>query len=152
MKEEEKEAEMLDSMMKIGAYRVEQFENKLQADPNAYGFYIRGELAETSAYSRDAKAQLYAGLMLIHAKMQMSHLAGIYVDVDVIENLQRPAYVQMKADLAAGKFRQILVLDEKALLGHPAAEADLHHLYLMVGGFDLLVCREGECVTYPLFA
>ncbi len=143
---------MLDSMMKIGAYRVEHFENNNQVDLNAFGFYIRGELVDASAYSRDAKAQLYAGLMLIHSKMQMSHLSGIYVDVDVIENLQRPAYVQMKSDLVAGLFKRVLLLDERALLGNHEAEADLHQVYLAVGGFELLVCRDGECVAYPLFA
>lgn len=143
---------MLDSMMKIGAYRIEHFENISQVDAMAFGFYIRGELKDASAYSRDAKAQLYAGLMMIHTKAQMSHLRGIYVDVDSIENLQRPAYLQMKEDLLAGLFRRILVLDEDALLGSTAAIMDLHGVYLSIGGFELLVCRDGECVPYPIFA
>lgn len=142
---------MLDSMMKIGAYRVEHFDVFNQSDPQAFGFYVCGELTATHAYSRDAKAQLYAGLMLIHSKAQMAHLRGIYVDVDSVENLQRPAYVQMKRDLLAGLFKRILVLDEAALLGSSEARADLYQVYLAVGGLELLVCRDGECVPYPVF-
>ncbi len=142
---------MLDSLMKIGAYRVEHFENIDRIDPEAFGFYIRGELKGASAYSRDAKTQLYAGLMMIHSKVQMAHLRGIYVDVDSIENLQRPAYLQMKEDLIAGLFRRILVLDEAALLGSADAQVDLYQVYIAIGGFELLVCRDGECVPYPVF-
>jgi len=147
----EKEADMLDSLMKIGAYRVEHFENINQVDVEAFGFYIRGELQEDAAYSWDAKAQLYAGLMMIHSKALMGHLRGIYVDVDSIENLQRPAYLQMKADLLAGLFKRILVLDEAALSGSEAAKADLLKVYIAIGGFTLLVCRNGECEPCPFF-
>jgi hypothetical protein len=142
---------MLDTLMKIGAYRVEHFESEFQADPFAFGFYIRGEVTTTDAYSRDAKTQLYAGLMLIHSKLQMKHLRGIYLDMDYLENLQRPAYVQLKADLINGLFKRVFVLDESALLGTLEAEKDLHKIYLTVGGFELLVCREGECIPLPLF-
>ncbi|HNR03157.1 MAG TPA: hypothetical protein PKK59_11540 [Anaerolineaceae bacterium] len=142
---------MLDSMMKIGAYRVEHFENINRIDPQAFGFYIRGELKDAAAYSRDAKAQLYAGLMMIHSKALMAHLRGIYVDVDSIENLQRPAYLQMKSDLVAGLFKRIFVLDEAAILGSAAARADLFQVYVAVGGFDLLVCKNGECMPCLVF-
>lgn len=141
---------MLDTLMKFGAYRVEHFNDEYQADLSAFGFYIRGE-KQAGAYYRDAKSQLYAGLMLIHSKQMMSHLRGIYVDVDALENLQRPAYCQMKSDLLNGLFRRIFVLDESALLGEPEAEADLRRIYRAVGGFDLLVCRDGDCTPLDLF-
>lgn len=142
---------MLDILMKIGAYRVEHFESEFQVDPFAFGFYIRGEVDTEGAYSHDAKTQLYAGLMLIHSKLQMSHLRGIYLDVDCLENLQRPAYVQLKADLINGLFKRVFALDESALLGTVKAEKDLHQVYLAIGGFELLVCKEGECIPLPLF-
>ena len=142
---------MLDTLMKFGAYRVEHFEYEYQADPSAFGFYIRGEKLEAGAYCRDAKSQLYAGLMLIHSKQMMNHLRGIYVDMDALENLQRPAYRQMMTDLLNGLFKRIFVLDESALLGTPSADEDMRQIYRTAGGFELLVCRNGDCTPYCLF-
>ena len=140
---------MLDTLLKFGAYRVEHFEYEYQADPSAFGFYIRGQKQE-GVYCRDAKSQLYAGLMLIHSKQMMNHLRGIYVDVDALDNLQRPAYRQMMTDLLNGLFKRIFVLDESALLGTPAADEDMRLIYRTAGGFELLVCRNGECTPYAL--
>jgi len=142
---------MLDTLLKFGAYRVEHFEYEYQADPSAFGFYIRGEKLEAGAYCRDAKSQLYAGLMLIHSKQMMKHLRGIYVDVDALNNLQRPAYRQMMTDLLNGMFKRIFVLDESALLGTPVADYDMRQIYRTAGGFELLVCRNGDCTPYCLF-
>mgnify|MGYP001768280892 CR=1 FL=1 len=142
---------MLDTLMKIGAYRVEHFDFDNQADPSAFGFYIRGEKTATGAYSKDAKAQLYAGLMLILAKQMIGHLRGIYVDVDSLENLQRPAYRQMKIDLQTGLFKRIFVPDVSALMGTPRANEDVRQLFQMVGGFELMICRDGDCTPLELF-
>jgi hypothetical protein len=118
--------------------------------PSAFGFYIRGEKAEQDAYSYDAKRQLYAGLMLIQARLEMRNLCGIYIDVDSIDNMKRPAYLQMKQDLVIGCFKRIFTLNESALLGTPAAEIDLHETYDAAGGFDLFVCLDGDCVQVEL--
>ena len=142
---------MLDTFMKIGAYRVERFECDYRVDPGGFGFYIRGEKTYDGAYSRDAKSQLYTGLMLIHSKQMMGHLRGIYVDVDSLENLERPAYMQLKVDLLNGLFRRIFVLDESALWAPGRVEDDLRLLYLAAGSFELLVCRDGDCTRMPLF-
>jgi hypothetical protein len=142
---------MLDTFMKIGAYRVERFEVEERMDPDAFAFYIRGEKAESGAYCRDAKSQLYAGLMLIQSKGMMHHLSGIYVDVDELVNLQRPAYRQLKADLIDGLFKHIFVLEAAAFWAPGIVEDDLRQLYLAVGGFELLVCREGECTPLQIF-
>jgi len=141
---------MLDTLMTIGAYRVSYFNNSLNVNSLAFGFYIRGEKMAQDAYSRDAKNQLYAGLMLIQSKLQMHNLRGIYVDVDSLENLQRPAYVQLKRDLISGYFQRVFVLDESALLGTRPAENDLHEVFDLCGGFELLVCRDGECAPVKL--
>lgn len=141
---------MLDTLMRIGAYRVSYFNNSLNVNPLVFGFYIRGEKAAQDAYSRDAKQQLYAGLMLIHSKLQMHNLRGIYVDVDVVENFQRPAYMQLKRDLISGYFRRVFVLDESAFLGTRPAEDDLREVYDLCGGFELVICRNGDCATVDL--
>ncbi len=138
---------MLDTLMTIGSYRVSYFNESLNVNPQAFGFYIRGEKGSRDAYSRDAKSQLYAGLMLIQDKLQMNNLRGIYVDVDTLENLQRPAYMQLKHDLISGYFRRVFVLKESALLGTPSAENDLRRVFGLCGGFELLVCRDGDCVA-----
>jgi hypothetical protein len=137
--------------MRIGAYRVERFEIETPVNPDAFAFYIRGERPDTGSYSRDAKSQLYAGLMLINSKRMMGNLRGIYVDVDELSNLQRPAYMQLKADLLEGLFKRIFVLDATALWAPGIVEEDLHRLYLASGGFELLVCRDGKCTVMPLF-
>ena len=143
---EERKAEMLDTLTQIGAYRVSYFSSSQEPNPLAFGFYIRGEKATQDVYSQDAKMQLYAGLFLIHTKLQMRNLRGLYVDVDSINNLMRPAYLQLKHDLINGFLRRVFILDEAALFGTGEAEDDLRMVYETVGGFDLLVCREGDCV------
>ncbi len=142
---------MLDALMKIGAYRVERFEFDYRENPEAFGFYIRGEKTDSGAYCRDAKSQLYAGLMLIQSKKMMGNLRGIYVDVDELSNLKRPAYMQMKVDLISGLFTRIFVLDPGALLAPGIVEEDLQQLYKAAGGFELLVCQEGECTQMSIF-
>jgi hypothetical protein len=144
--DEERKAEMLDTLTQIGAYRVSYFSSSQEPNPLAFGFYIRGEKAPQDVYSRDAKTQLYAGLFLIHTKLQIRNLRGLYVDVDSISNLMRPAYLQLKRDLINGFIRRVFILDESALFGAGEAEDDLRLVYETVGGFDLFVCQEGECV------
>ena len=142
---------MLDTFMRIGAYRVERFECDSRANPNAFAFYIRGEKTNSGAYCRDAKSQLYTGLMLIQSKKMIGSLRGIYVDVDELHNLQRPAYMQLKVDLINGLFRRIFVLESTAIWGPGIVEEELRQLYLAVGGFELLECREGECTRMEIF-
>jgi hypothetical protein len=142
---------MLDTFMKIGAYRVDKFDLDDRLNPDAFAFYIRGEKADHGAYCRDAKSQLYAGLLLLQSKQMMVNLSGVYVDVDQLKNLQRPAYMQLKADLINGLFNRIFVLEASTIWDPGIVEDDLRNLYLAVGGFDLLVCREGDCVPLQIF-
>jgi hypothetical protein len=85
-------------------------------------------------------------LAVISAKNEMQNLAGIYMDVDVLSNPQRPAFLQMKQDMIAGLFRRLFVMDSSALLGEPGADEDLIRLFELVGGFELFTCNQGECV------
>jgi hypothetical protein len=137
---------MLDSLMKFGAYRVNYFESLTQANPNAFGFYIRAEIEKGQAYSHQAKHQLYIGLDLIQRLLGMNNLAGIYVDIDCLNNLLRPAYQQIKRDILTGYFHKILVLDEFAINGCPGAVTELYELADLVGGLDLLIWKESNLI------
>ena len=130
---------MLDTLMKFGAYRVDYFGNQYQRNPNAFGFYIRAEVEEGSPYSRESKHQLYEGLDLIQNKLGMGNLVGIYVDVNCLKNLSRPAYHQMKMDIVAGYFSRILILEEAAIFGCPGSEQDLIDLADLVGSIHVWV-------------
>jgi hypothetical protein len=137
---------MLESLMKFGAHKVNYFEPKIQMNPRSFGFYVRAELRSGEAISRSAKYQLQAGLAVISAKNEMQNLAGIYMDVDVLSNPQRPAFLQMKQDMITGLFRRLFVMDSSSLLGEPGADEDLIRLFELVGGFELFTCSQGECV------
>ena len=134
---------MLDALMKFGGHRIDYF---LQARSNldAFGFYVCGGLGADCAYSLEAKHQLYFGLALIQSQLGLKNLVAIYIDVNDVNNLQRPAYVQLKQDLINGLFRRVLILDEAVLAGNPAAEADLATLSEQVNGFELFTCLAGK--------
>ena len=138
---------MLDTLMKFGAYRVNYFEPLIQKNLDAFGFYIRAEIEEGQAYSHEAKHQLYNGLDLIQRVLGMNNLVGIYMDVNCLKNLQRPAYQQMKKDITSGYFRRILVLDTVAIKGCLGSEKDLAELAYLVGGLEMLVWHRSKLVT-----
>lgn len=143
---------MLDAMMKFGAYRIDYFDPSQLKDQKAFGFYLRAEIPFGEIYSREAKRQLYSGLAIIKQKLELKHLAGIYLDVDLLENLNRPAYLQMKKDMVEGRFRRLFVLDEKSIMGSSRADHDLLRHYLQVGGFELFTCKHGECLPLDISA
>jgi hypothetical protein len=138
---------MLDSLMKFGAYRVNYFEPSIQRNPEAFGFYIRAEIENGQSYSHEAKYQLYSGLDLIQRFLGMKNLIGIYLDIDCLKNLRRPAYLKLKQDIIAGCFKRILVLDPRAISGCPGSENDLRELAGLVGGLDLLIWHRSKLVT-----
>ena len=132
---------MLNTLLKFGSHRVDYFD-QTGSNPQAFVFYVRGGMAAEERYSHEAKHQLYGGLAVIRATMGLENLAAVYIDIDELANLQRPAYQQMKQDLRAGMFTRVFVFDVSALLGEPAAEADLANLAAKVGGFELITCGE----------
>ena len=141
---------MLDAMMKFGAHRVDYLHHEPGRDPEAFAFYLRAGLSAGDRYSHEAKRQLYSGLDFINQHRQLKHLAGIYMDVDQLENLDRPAYQKMKSDMVNGMFRRVFVLDEAAIMGLPEANYDLLKLYVQTGGFELFTCKNGECLPLEL--
>jgi len=130
---------MLDTLMKFGAYRVDYFEKQHQWNPNSFGFYIRAEVEDGFPYNRESKHQLYEGLDLIQNKLGMGNLVGIYLDVNCLRNLNRPAYQQMKKDIADGLFSRILILEEAAIFGCPGTEQDLLDLANHVGSIHVWI-------------
>ncbi len=141
---------MLGAMMKFGAFHISYLNPVVDKYRKAFGFYLRAEISAGDGYSRGAKRQLYSGLMLIQHKLEMHNLVGIYLDVDSLDNLERPAYQQMKQDMLNGMFKRLFVLDEKAIMGSPTADIDLMKLFIKMGGFELLTCKNGECVPLEI--
>ena len=138
---------MLDTMMKFGAFRVDYFHRGPDIDQKAFGFYLRSEISGGDRFSRGAKIQLYSGLMFIKQNLEFNHLVGIYLDVDSLDNLERPAYKQMKRDIFAGYFKRLFVLDENAIMGSDISNLDLLNFFVQVDGFDLFTCKNGQCVA-----
>jgi hypothetical protein len=141
---------MLDSLMKFGAYRIDYFDLGIEMNPKAFGFYIRAEIPAGDAYCRDAKRQLYGGLVIIQAKHEMRNLKAVYLDINTLDNMNRPAYLQMKQDMVKGLFHRVFVLDERALLGEDKANREIFMLQKQAGGFELITCKNGECVSVEL--
>lgn len=141
---------MLDAMTKFGGYRVDYLHHGLEKDQKAFAFYLRAEIIPGDNYSREAKRQLYTGLTIIKQHLEFKHLAGIYLDVDSLDNLNRPAYLQMKTDMLNGMFKRLFVLDEKAVLGSADADHDMLMLFIKTRGFELFTCKNGECLPLEL--
>lgn len=141
---------MLDAMTKFGGYRVDYLHHGLETDQKAFAFYLRAEIFPGDSYSHEAKRQLYTGLATIKQHLEFKHLAGIYLDVDSLDNLNRPAYQQMKQDMLSGKFKRLFVLDEGAVMGSPEADHDLLMLFIQTRGFELFTCKNGECLPLEL--
>lgn len=141
---------MLDAMTKFGGYRVDYLHHGLENDRKAFAFYLRAEINSGDNYSHDAKRQLYKGLTIIKQHLEFKHLAGIYLDVDNLNNLNRPAYQQMKRDMLNGMFKRLFVLDERAVLGSAEADHDMLMLFIQTRGFELFTCKNGECLPLEL--
>ena len=141
---------MLDAMTKFGGYRVDYLHHGLENDQKAFAFYLRAEINPGDSYSHEAKRQLYTGLTIIKQHLEFKHLSGIYLDVDSLDNLNRPAYQQMKQDMLNGMFKRLFVLDERALMGSADADHDLLMLFIQTRGFELFTCKNGECLPLEL--
>jgi len=134
---------MLDTLTKFGGYRVDYFQ-QAENNPCAFAFYVRGGLTAGSRYSLEAKQQLYFGLAQIQSLLGLENLAGVYIDVNELDVLARPAYVQLKRDILENRVQRVLVLDRSALLGSPAADADMARLNRQVMDLDLFTIEAGK--------
>jgi len=129
---------MFQILLKNGQYRVDYFHPTQHGNADAFAFYVRGEVLPFSPYSLRAKRHLQSGLEVIRQRMDIHHLVAVYVDVDILENLERPAYLQMKRDLWSGMFRRVFVADLHDLLGYSRADEDLMEFSAEIGGIELL--------------
>jgi hypothetical protein len=142
---------MFDTFRKPGSFRIDYLNNAARGSPQAFAFYVRGELEDDAPYSITAKHHLCAGLNIIRKNLNCDHLVGIYVDINQAVNLFRPAYVQMKRDLRAKFFRQVFTFHSGDLIGDRAALTDLKELYRDVDGFDVISYRNGTLERASIF-
>jgi hypothetical protein len=136
---------MLDTLLKFGSHRVDYFD-QTGSNPQAFAFYVRGGMDDSSHYSHEAKYQLYSGLAVIRSTLGLQNLAAVYIDINTLENIRRPAYEQLKHDLCVGMFKRVFVFNGSALLGCPCAEADLTAACGPVDGFELISCDEDAAI------
>lgn len=138
-----KEANLHQALMRWGSYRVDYLNEPAMGTDAAFAFYVCGELPENAAYSAAAKRNLYTGLSLIQQTLGPDNLVAIYLDVNSLDNMDRPAYVQMKIDMKVGLFKRVFTMNASDLLGGRQRADDIRDLYQTVGGFDLLTYDQG---------
>jgi hypothetical protein len=128
---------MLETLLKFGSHRVDYFDRSGH-NPQAFAFYVRGTIEVDERFSYEAKCQLYTGLAWIKQQLGLQNLAAVYIDINKLDNLQRSAYVQLKKDLRSGIFSRVFVVNQSAVMGTPAANADLAAMRNQIHGFELL--------------
>jgi hypothetical protein len=92
---------MFETFRKQGSFRIDYLNNAARGSPQAFAFYVRGELKMIRPTAPSAKHHLCAGLNIIRKNMNCDHLVAIYVDINQASTSYRPAYVQMKRDMRA---------------------------------------------------
>jgi hypothetical protein len=133
---------MLDTMMKVGGHRVVILNDGREKKEYGLGIYIRGNGCITP-YCRDAKNQLYQNLVSVRKSGLEQSVFGIYLDVDDLTNFERPAYVAMKEDIRAGRFRTIVVSRPEVIFDQHGASDDflllsgeVQHVAILLGRGD----------------
>jgi len=135
---------MFETLRKQGSYRIDYLNQAARGSPEAFAFYVRGELEQGAPYSVSAKRHLRAGLNIIRKNMNCDFLVAIYLDINTAQNLHRPAYLQMKQDLHAGYFHRVFTLHAADLIGDNAVMEDLIKLSQDISGLDVFTYQEGR--------
>jgi hypothetical protein len=73
---------MFETFRKQGSFRIDYLNNAARGSPEAYAFYVRGEVDNDAPYSITAKHHLCAGLNIIRKNMNCDYLVAIYVDIN----------------------------------------------------------------------
>jgi len=141
---------MFEALRRFGGYRVDYMNEAVMGSASALAFYVCGDLPAGAPYSQNAKRRLLMGLEVIRTNFGMQNLVAVYLDVNSTENLERPAYQQMKKDLSSGMFRRLFVWPDCSLLTNLTARGEMLKLYLDVGGFELLTYDAGSRSVMPL--
>lgn len=134
---------MLEALLKFGGYRVDRF-FKAEQSGEEFALYLCSWQQTKGNYCLAAKHQLQYGLAQIHAHGQLKNLAGIYIDINLPEQLNRPAYLELKQDLRQGKFQRVLVLEDELIVGKCDVERDWQALAAEVPGLKFFTFERGE--------
>jgi hypothetical protein len=134
---------MLEALLKFGGYRVDRF-FKAEQSGEEFALYLCSWQQTKGNYCLAAKHQLQYGLAQIHAHGQLKNLAGIYIDINLPEQLNRPAYLELKQDLRQGKFQRVLVLEDELIVGNCDVERDWQALAAEVPGLKFFTFERGE--------
>ena len=120
---------MFKTLMTKGAYRVDYVNKEYAGSQQALGLYVSGNILDNESYSRNAKHDLYQGLVLIRELLNIQHLVAIYLDINDSSNLAKPAYQQLKQDMRAGMFHRVLVLNPNHLFADGESLEDWWRFY-----------------------
>jgi hypothetical protein len=137
---------MLEALIKFGGYRVDRF-IKTEQSGAEFGFYLCSWQQRAGNYCLAAKHQLQYGLVQLHVHDQIKNLAGIYIDINLPEQLNRPAYLELKRDIQQGRFQRVLVLDERLIGGNCDVERDWQALMAEVPGLEFFTFERGELMS-----
>jgi hypothetical protein len=141
---------MFEALRRFGGYRVDYMNEAEVGSANAVAFYVCGDLPAGAPYSQNAKHRLLMGLEVMRANFGLQNLVAVYLDVNSPDNLERPAYMQMKQDLQSGKFRRLFVWPDCSLLVNLAARSEMLKLYMEVGGFEMLTYDPASQIVVPV--
>jgi hypothetical protein len=119
---------MFETLMKYGGYRIDYINRNIARTPDAFGFYVRGDLPHNAAYSAVAKRHLVAGLDVIQREIGRNHLVAVYLDVIAHSSRQPAAYQQLLQDLRSGLFRRVFVYQSLDLFANADVRGDLENL------------------------
>lgn len=137
---------MFEILMHPYQYRVDYLNLQAAHTSEAFGLYVRGELDVRLPYSLQAKHHLIAGLALINQFLNRDNLVAVYIDIASLEDCRRPAYLQMKADIAEGLFSRIVTISQSDLMGDPCVDEDILAFAHKIPDLSLLVYESGAFV------
>ncbi len=149
---------MFETLMKFGGYRVDYLNMDRAGSSAALGLYVLGDLPAHQSYSRMAKHNLFTGLCVIREQHEDQNLVAIYLDINSPDEVQRPAYQQMKRDMKAGMFRRLCVPVVYDLVGSTEQYSDFWNFYRELEWMDILSTEAGmlspvrfpNLVQYPV--
>jgi hypothetical protein len=135
---------MYEALMKFGGYRVDYLNREKAGCPDALGLYVLGDLPAHQRYSRAAKHNLLAGLVMIREQHEAHNLVAVYLDINSPFESHRPAYEHMKRDIKAGLFRRLLVPEVADLVGGSDMHADFWKFYRELAWIEILSAAGGR--------
>lgn len=140
---------MIGTLTKFGTYKVERF-HQPYLNGKGIGFYICAQMQDKEPYCVDAKSQLYYGLALLRENDLLAQLAGIYVDVNSLKNVERPAYQMLKEDILNGYVQRVLIIKRKVLFGCLEAKSDWNRYSREYEGIEVFTFNHGKIASVAI--